>query len=162
MNFYVLARAGLPSSTRTSMCGQKFAPRSCMIVGASSQMVELSSEIFKPWWRAILPPGLQTGSLTRSNSLSAILVCRLGYFVLFEHCFIQLFLHFQRHILPPKFCDWRPENFEFFFNSKQGVLNIKGEPFEDSQVVLDSHNFCLYSKIFRPCLLMNWWKECHS
>ena len=40
----------------------------------------------------------------------------------------------QRHILPPKFSDWKPEMFEFFFNSQQGVLNIKGEPYEDSQV----------------------------
>ena len=43
----------------------------------------------------------------------------------------------QQHLLDPEFKNWKPEDFAFFYNAKQGVLNINGEPYEDSQVNLN-------------------------
>ena len=50
----------------------------------------------------------------------------------------------QQHLLNPMYEKWRPEDFEFFFNAKQGVLNINGEPYDDSQV--DSKNKFVHMK----------------
>ena len=50
----------------------------------------------------------------------------------------------QQHLLNPMYEKWRPEDFEFFFNAKQGVLNINGEPYDDSHV--DSKNKFVHMK----------------